>query len=98
MTCFPRLPRLCGVLSIAGTALAQPIDFNTQIRPIFNQNCVACHGGVKSASDISFFFCDVTTRGGEKSRKRVIVSCQPDESEVIVSRTATDQANRLPPD
>jgi mono/diheme cytochrome c family protein len=31
------------------------VDFSRDIRPIFNQNCVACHGGVRQKNGVSFF-------------------------------------------
>ncbi|MEM6366643.1 MAG: DUF1549 domain-containing protein, partial [Planctomycetota bacterium] len=34
------------------------ISFKDQIRPLFNQHCTACHGGVKQAADISFAYRD----------------------------------------
>ncbi len=31
---------------------------NRDVRPILNQHCVACHGGVKQAGDVSFVYRD----------------------------------------
>ncbi|HBE67009.1 MAG TPA: hypothetical protein DDW52_02565 [Planctomycetaceae bacterium] len=44
---------LAGCLSF-GPALANEVDFRTEIRPLLNEHCVACHGGVKQAADLSF--------------------------------------------
>jgi len=44
------------------------IDFNRHIRPLLNQNCVVCHGGVKMAGNISFVFREDATRAGESGR------------------------------
>ncbi|MEO7598531.1 MAG: hypothetical protein ABIV50_06335, partial [Opitutus sp.] len=38
--------------SVARVAMPDRVDFNRHIRPIFNQNCTACHGGVKMAAGI----------------------------------------------
>src|SRR5262245_5061016 len=35
------------------------VDFARDIRPIFNKNCVGCHGGVKRAGKISFIYREV---------------------------------------
>ena len=78
-------------------AAAQPVDFATQIRPLLNQSCVPCHGGVKSAGEISFVYRDVVSAVGKKSGKRVIVPGQPAESELMARITSTDPEYRMPP-
>src|SRR5215210_6217435 len=57
----------------SSAAGAARIDFNQHIRPILNQNCTSCHGGVKSAGEISFVYRDVVSKVGKKSGNRVIV-------------------------
>ena len=32
------------------------VDFNTQVRPILNKNCMKCHGGVRQKGGLSFLF------------------------------------------
>jgi hypothetical protein len=34
----------------------QKIDFNAQIRPIINNKCITCHGGVKQSGGFSLLF------------------------------------------
>ncbi|MEL7266416.1 MAG: hypothetical protein AAFP69_16610, partial [Planctomycetota bacterium] len=41
------------------------VDFNREVRPLLNAHCVACHGGVKQAADLSFVY--------EESAENVIV-------------------------
>ena len=94
------MPRTLLIASFACTAsafAAPPVDFATQIRPIFNQNCVSCHGGVKAAGDISYVYRDVLTKVGKKSGRRVIVPGQPGESELIARVTSADKDYRMPP-
>lgn len=71
------------------------IDFNRQIRPIFTQNCTGCHGGVKSASGVSFVYREGALRTGD-SKKRTIVPGHPEQSEIIARITSTDPAYRMP--
>ena len=104
MRVFPalRLPSLslacvAGLLVVPGRAAETPIDFNAQIRPILNQNCTACHGGVKAAGDISFVYREVKNQVGKKSGHRVIVPGKPEESEMIARVTSTDRDYRMPP-
>src|SRR4051812_26533521 len=86
-----------GALALTGSSATAAVNFNSQIRPILNQNCVACHGGVKSASDLSFVYRDVTTKVGKKSERRIIVPGNPDASEMIRRVTSTDKEYRMPP-
>lgn len=71
------------------------IDFNVHIRPILNQNCVACHGGVKSAGGISFIFRDEALRPGQSGRV-AIVPRRPDQSELIARIASSDPDYRMP--
>src|SRR5687768_2454310 len=79
------------------TQVAAParIDFNQHIRPIFNQNCTACHGGVKMAGGISFIYREDATRAGESGRL-TIVPGKPEQSELIKRVTSTDEEFRMP--
>ncbi|QEF99300.1 Planctomycete cytochrome C [Stieleria maiorica] len=47
-----------GLQARAGDGSVPPVDFNRDVRPIFNQHCVACHGGVKQAGGLSFVYSD----------------------------------------
>ena len=35
---------------------SQNVDFNTQIKPIINNKCISCHGGVKKNAGFSLLF------------------------------------------
>ena len=83
-----------GALAISAEAA---VDFNAQIRPILNQNCVTCHGGVKSASNLSFIYRESATAVGKKSGRPVIKPGAPDASEIIARITSTDPDYRMPP-
>lgn len=47
-------------IPILATPLAAAIDFTKDVQPILNKNCIACHGGVKEAGEVSFIFRQVT--------------------------------------
>ena len=34
----------------------KPVDYNTQVKPIFNKNCITCHGGVRRKAGFSLLF------------------------------------------
>ena len=76
--------------------LYQPkIDFNTQVRPILNAKCTACHGGVKKAGDISFIY-RAEALGKGKSGKVCIAPGDAGHSEFIARLTHHDKEVRMP--
>ncbi|MFC5410334.1 DUF1553 domain-containing protein [Larkinella bovis] len=73
------------------------VDFNTQIKPLLNKNCIACHGGVKKASNYSLLFKHEALAPA-KSGKHAIVPGDADASELIRRLTLTDPEERMPLD
>ena len=65
------------------------VHFSRDIRPILNQNCMPCHGGVRQKNGISFLFREEALGTG-KSGKRTIVPGKPNESELIACVTSSD--------
>src|SRR5690242_1469361 len=84
-----------GVLSWRIFPAGETIDFNTQIKPIFNKKCIACHGGVRRQSDFSLLF-RVDALGKTKSGKPAIVPGDPDHSELMRRVTLHDPEDRMP--
>lgn len=85
----------------AGMFTAQPksderkVDFNRDIRPIFNSQCMACHGGVKQANGVSFSYREQALGIG-KSGRPTIVPGNPRASELIARVTSSDPEFRMP--
>ncbi len=73
----------------------QQVSFSRDIRPILNQNCVVCHGGVRQKNGVSFIFRE-DALGVGKSGRRTIVPGKPDESELIARLTSKDPEARMP--
>ena len=71
------------------------VHFSRDIRPILNQNCMPCHGGVRQKNGVSFLFREEALGTG-KSGKRTIVPGRPDESELIARVTSSDPDTRMP--
>jgi hypothetical protein len=71
------------------------VRFGRDIRPILNQNCVPCHGGVRQKNGVSFIFRE-DALGVGKSGRRTIVPGKPDSSELIARVTSTDPEMRMP--
>lgn len=73
----------------------KPIDFNTQIKPILNKKCIACHGGVKREGEFSLLFRQEAIAKSEFG-KFAIVPGDPQHSELIHRITSTDAEQRMP--
>jgi hypothetical protein len=76
---------------------SREVDFNAQIRPILNKNCITCHGGVKQSGQFSLLFREEALAPVE-SGKRAIVPGRPEESEMIHRITHPDPEVRMPPE
>jgi len=73
----------------------EKIDYNTQVKPIFNKKCIACHGGVKAKSNFSLLFREDALKPA-KSGKYPIVPGYPGKSEMIRRITNNDPDERMP--
>lgn len=75
----------------------QTISYNQHIRPIFNQKCLACHGGVKAKGGFSLLFEEeafATTDSGEPA----IVPGNHHKSELYRRLIHEDPEQRMPLD
>ena len=72
-----------------------PVDFSSQVKPIINKKCIACHGGVKKQGGFSLLFEDEALAKA-KSGKYPIVPGHASESEMIRRLTLADPEERMP--
>ena len=71
------------------------IDYSTQIKPILNKHCIACHGGVKKIGGFSLLFrTDALAK--TKSGKPDIIPFHPEQSDFIARLTHKDPDERMP--
>ena len=73
----------------------QTIDYNTQVKPIFNKKCITCHGGVRQKAGFSLLFRSQALAKTE-SGKPAIIPGEPDKSELIRRLTLKDPEERMP--
>ena len=73
----------------------QPVDYSSQIKPILNKNCIACHGGVKKQGGWSLLFED-EAKSKAKSGKYAIVPGDARASEMIRRLSLDDPEERMP--
>ncbi len=84
-----------GILGYSFLFNEPPVDFNTQIKPIFNKKCITCHGGVKRKAGFSLLFRTDALANNE-SGKPAIIPGDPEHSELIRRITHTDPEERMP--
>ncbi|MEM7380737.1 MAG: DUF1549 domain-containing protein, partial [Bacteroidota bacterium] len=93
---------LLGILLISAIILlwtelkpSEPVDFSAEIKPIFNKNCISCHGGVKKNGGLSLLF-EEDALGPMDSGKAAIVPGDPGGSELIRRIKDHDPELRMP--
>src|SRR5205807_3512175 len=84
-----------GVGPFRYAGFGKQVSFSRDIRPILNQNCVFCHGGVRQKNGVSFIFREEALGVG-KSGRPTIVPGKPDASELMARVTSTDPEARMP--
>ncbi len=72
-----------------------PVQFNRDLRPILNKNCLRCHGGVRQQAGLSFLF-RAEALAPAQSGLRAIVPGKPEESELMRRITHHDPNVRMP--
>ncbi len=86
---------VAGIVFFSLFSAEQEIDFNADVKPILNKQCIACHGGVKQQSGFSVLFREEALAPA-KSGKPAIVPGHPEESEFIRRITSNDPEERMP--
>ncbi len=71
------------------------IDFNTQIKPILNQHCISCHGGVKQNGKLSMMTRADLLEAGESGNVAVVPG-SPSKSELYRRLISKDEEERMP--
>lgn len=71
------------------------VDYNTEIKPIFNKHCITCHGGVRRQANFSLLFRSEALLK-TKSGKYAIVPGSPEKSEMIRRINLKDPEDRMP--
>ncbi|NDC79141.1 MAG: DUF1549 domain-containing protein, partial [Chitinophagia bacterium] len=86
---------LSGIIGYSFILTEPSVDFITQVKPLLNRKCIACHGGVKQKSGYSLLFRDEALGKG-KSGRPAIIPGDPDNSELIRRLSAHDPEERMP--
>jgi mono/diheme cytochrome c family protein len=73
----------------------KPVDYISQVKPIFNKKCITCHGGVRRKGGFSVLFRSEALAKTE-SGKLAIIPGDPEHSEMIRRITNRDPEERMP--
>lgn len=97
ITLFLLVATLVALVFVYNPRQQDEISFNEHIRPILNENCLACHGGVKKESGFSMLFEEEAFSANE-SGKPAIIPGNSANSEMIRRITHQDPEIRMPPE
>jgi formylglycine-generating enzyme required for sulfatase activity/mono/diheme cytochrome c family protein len=81
-------------LSATG-ALAAEIDFNKQVKPILELNCVKCHGAEQDKGGLRLHTKADAVKGGDNGTS--LVPGQPDKSSLFTTTILPDEDDRVMP-
>ncbi len=80
-----------------GCTRAPEVSFNDDIRPLLNEQCVACHGGIRRQGNLSLLFRQEALTPAE-SGARAVVPFKPSQSELLRRVSHSDPQERMPKD
>ncbi|MGB8168756.1 MAG: PSD1 and planctomycete cytochrome C domain-containing protein [Chthoniobacteraceae bacterium] len=84
------------ILARAMTALAAPVDFVREVRPIFEKHCYECHGETKQKSGLRLDVKAAALKGGEEHTPNIVPG-RAKESSLIEMVMSEDKGERMPP-
>ena len=82
-------------LSFEGGAAEAPPGYEEQIKPIFREHCLKCHGEDEQKADLNLSTFAALSKGG--SGGAAVTPGRPSTSLLFKAITAEDDADRMPP-
>jgi len=83
-------------LLVALNAIAAPVDFVREVRPILKHNCYECHGEKKQKSGLRLDVKSSALKGGDEHAPDIIAG-KAKESPLIQLVSSKDDDERMPP-
>lgn len=83
--------------ALVSSALAEPIDFSKQIRPILSENCFFCHGPDEKKREAGLRLDDETSSKKNHDGVIAVVPGNPDKSALIERVLSKDPDEIMPP-
>jgi len=95
----PRLSAVCIVLLtflVVRCAVAAPVDFVREVRPIFEKHCADCHGEKKQKGGLRLDVKEAALKGGDNQGPNIIPA-KAKESSLIHFITSNNEDEMMPP-
>src|SRR5262245_39206100 len=86
---------MAGLVAVLALA-AGPVDFDRDIRPILERRCISCHGSKSRKAGLRLDLRADALAGGDSGP--AWVAGKSEESLVVEKVSATDPAERMPPE
>ena len=86
---------LCIIVALASCNLGEKIDYSSQVKPILNKHCLACHGGVKKQGGFSLLFQEEAFAKAESGNYPIIPG-DAKNSEMFKRIISHDAEYRMP--
>ena len=83
------------VITRVEVAVAAPVNYETDIKPIFRRHCLKCHGDDMQKADLNLQSYASTIKGG--SGGKVVTAGRTSTSLLFEAITNADEAARMPP-
>ena len=80
---------------LVSSCSSKKIDFNAEVRPIFNEHCASCHGGVKQSGGFGLVFRENAVRETDSGRMGIDPG-HPQQSELFHRIVHHDPDERMP--
>jgi mono/diheme cytochrome c family protein len=90
------LPTLLAVSFLARAHAATPVDFATQIRPLFEKHCTECHGEKKQKAGLRLDIKAAAFKGGD-NHGAALIPGNPEKSPLMELVRSNDPDERMPP-
>ncbi len=84
------------LLSLPCQAQTSPPDYLTQVKPLLRERCFACHGALQQKAELRLDTQAAMVKGGESGS--ALAPGDPARSSLLTRVTASDPAERMPPE
>lgn len=84
-------------LALVSSALAEPVDFSKQIRPILSENCFFCHGPDEKKREAGLRLDEEAGAKSDNDGVIAVVPGNPEKSALIQRIVSTDPDEVMPP-